>query len=231
VSVKSVVVSVWWWYILTSTNSSFNPRANSAASTTTAAAPRPPHPPLPPHASHHRRKDQQLQERKDARPHRADDSLEGYVGLCSTMLDQRSNDFPPNPPHIILEQHPPQIPPAHPPTRPPTIALEAHAERVKRVHLRDLLQDASRNNALTVNAGGILFDYSRQNVTVEVRVRGDGVVGECVCLWGGMWLWGSVCGGGWRSCGVLVGLLVGWWRQWGWLVGWLVGWLADRLID
>lgn len=48
-------------------------------------------------------------------------------------------------------------------------ALEAHAERVKRVHLRDLLQDAARNSALTVNASGILFDYSRQNATVEVR--------------------------------------------------------------
>lgn len=48
-------------------------------------------------------------------------------------------------------------------------ALEAHAERVKRVHLRDLLQDASRNAALSVSANGILFDYSRQNATTEVR--------------------------------------------------------------
>lgn len=50
-----------------------------------------------------------------------------------------------------------------------TTALESHAERVKRVHLRDLLQDAARNSALAASAGGILFDYSRQNATVEVR--------------------------------------------------------------
>lgn len=63
----------------------------------------------------------------------------------------------------------------HTPTTPsPIPALESHAERVKRVHLRDLLQDASRNSALSVSANGILFDYSRQNATTEV---GKGVTG------------------------------------------------------
>ena len=58
-------------------------------------------------------------------------------------------------------------------------SLAAHAERLKRVHLRDLLQDAARNSALTVNTNGILFDYSRQNVTTEVSPCGG-----CVCvLW------------------------------------------------
>lgn len=50
-------------------------------------------------------------------------------------------------------------------------ALAAHADRMKRVHLRDLLTDAARNSALTVNANGILFDYSRQNVNIEVCGR------------------------------------------------------------
>ncbi|KAM3574855.1 hypothetical protein VYU27_003179 [Nannochloropsis oceanica] len=45
--------------------------------------------------------------------------------------------------------------------------LATHADRMKRVHLRDLLTDAARNSALTVNANGILFDYSRQNVNIE----------------------------------------------------------------
>lgn len=50
--------------------------------------------------------------------------------------------------------------------------LAAHADRMKRIHLRDLLTDAARNSALTVNANGILFDYSRQNVNIEVRDKG-----------------------------------------------------------
>ena len=50
--------------------------------------------------------------------------------------------------------------------------LAAHADRMKRVHLRDLLTDAARNSALTVNANGILFDYSRQNVNIEVCDKG-----------------------------------------------------------
>jgi len=49
--------------------------------------------------------------------------------------------------------------------------LATHADRMKRVHLRDLLTDAARNSALTVNANGILFDYSRQNVNIEVCGR------------------------------------------------------------
>lgn len=38
--------------------------------------------------------------------------------------------------------------------------------------IRDLLADGARNAALQVNAAGILFDYSRQNATVEVGRRG-----------------------------------------------------------
>ena len=39
-------------------------------------------------------------------------------------------------------------------------ALEAHAERVKRVHLRDLLQDASRNAALAQQNAGLVDEYN-----------------------------------------------------------------------
>jgi len=46
--------------------------------------------------------------------------------------------------------------------------LAAHAERMKRTHLRDLLGDAARNSALSIKANGILFDFSRQNVNIEV---------------------------------------------------------------
>jgi hypothetical protein len=33
---------------------------------------------------------------------------------------------------------------------------------------RDLLQDNGRNASMQVNAQGVMFDYSRQNATVEV---------------------------------------------------------------
>eukprot|EP00744_Colponema_vietnamica_P003354 GILI01005153.1.p1 GENE.GILI01005153.1~~GILI01005153.1.p1 ORF type:complete len:576 (+),score=189.27 GILI01005153.1:66-1730(+) len=46
-------------------------------------------------------------------------------------------------------------------------ALASHAEQIKGTHLRDLLSDAARNQALSVEAEGILLDFSRQQVTQE----------------------------------------------------------------
>ena len=49
--------------------------------------------------------------------------------------------------------------------------LEAHASEVAGLHLRDLLQDAERSASLSTEAGGFLFDYSRQNATVETKEK------------------------------------------------------------
>ena len=51
-------------------------------------------------------------------------------------------------------------------------ALEAHALAVDRVHLRELLQDAERSAALSMEADGVYADFSRQRVTAHtVSVR------------------------------------------------------------
>mmetsp|Transcript_31843 Transcript_31843/g.101965 ORF Transcript_31843/g.101965 Transcript_31843/m.101965 type:complete len:877 (+) Transcript_31843:218-2848(+) len=49
------------------------------------------------------------------------------------------------------------------------LALEAHAKAVKKIHLRDLLMDARRVDALAVEepATGAYLDWSRQKVTAE----------------------------------------------------------------
>ena len=127
--------------------------------------------------------------------------MEGYASILvsyktshTAPTDQPTNQ-PTNPPHHTLPHHPalecvgtykPTLQPINQPTphiihfSPPTYpALESHAERIKRVHLRDLLQDASRNSALSVSANGILFDYSRQNATTEVG-RGVWGVGKAL---------------------------------------------------
>lgn len=48
-------------------------------------------------------------------------------------------------------------------------ALVAHAAQVQKLHLRDLLKDAKRAAALTVEHDGIVLDSSRQNATVETK--------------------------------------------------------------
>lgn len=45
--------------------------------------------------------------------------------------------------------------------------LEAHVDQINKTHLRELLQDESRNAALKTEQHGIYLDYSRQNVLPE----------------------------------------------------------------
>ncbi|RYH24014.1 hypothetical protein EON65_17205 [archaeon] len=49
--------------------------------------------------------------------------------------------------------------------------LESHVSAIKQTHLRNLMADADRCNALTAEHNNILLDYSRQNVTQETMVR------------------------------------------------------------
>lgn len=44
-------------------------------------------------------------------------------------------------------------------------SLVAHVSEVQSTHLRDLLQDDARSEALIREYNGIYFDFSRQNVT------------------------------------------------------------------
>ena len=46
----------------------------------------------------------------------------------------------------------------------------AHAETMKGMHLKDLLQDASRSAELTAEHESIYLDYSRENVTSQTMV-------------------------------------------------------------
>ncbi len=46
-------------------------------------------------------------------------------------------------------------------------ALQKHLKTVESLHLRDLLQDPTRCQAMTLEAEGFLLDYSRQNATTE----------------------------------------------------------------
>ena len=48
--------------------------------------------------------------------------------------------------------------------------LRDHADEIKALHLRDLIQDPARCAALTAEFGGIVLDYSRQNVTPATMV-------------------------------------------------------------
>ena len=51
-------------------------------------------------------------------------------------------------------------------------SLEKHAEYIKTTHLRSLLQDEKRSNALVAEHNGIVLDYSRQNLVPETMVSG-----------------------------------------------------------
>jgi glucose-6-phosphate isomerase len=48
--------------------------------------------------------------------------------------------------------------------------LRDHADEIKALHLRDLIQDPARCEALTAEFNGIVLDYSRQNVTTATMV-------------------------------------------------------------
>jgi len=49
--------------------------------------------------------------------------------------------------------------------------LEEHAKVIKETtHLRTLLQDQERSQALVAEHEGIVLDYSRENVTLETVV-------------------------------------------------------------
>ena len=47
------------------------------------------------------------------------------------------------------------------------VSLLEEAEKVKGLHLRDLLQDSQRCASLVAEHSGIYLDFSRENVTVE----------------------------------------------------------------
>jgi len=50
-------------------------------------------------------------------------------------------------------------------------ALKEHAKDVDKTHLKDLLQDAARVEALTAEHNGMYLDYSRQRVTSETMSK------------------------------------------------------------
>jgi glucose-6-phosphate isomerase len=49
--------------------------------------------------------------------------------------------------------------------------LEMHAKSMKQTHLRDLLQDADRCNALNASHNGIFLDFARENVVPDTMVQ------------------------------------------------------------
>jgi glucose-6-phosphate isomerase len=54
-------------------------------------------------------------------------------------------------------------------------SLVAHVSEVQTTHLRDLLQDDARNQALIREFNGVYLDFSRQNATqktIQVRQLG-----------------------------------------------------------
>jgi glucose-6-phosphate isomerase len=53
---------------------------------------------------------------------------------------------------------------------PTWMKLRDHADEIKALHLRDLIQDPARCEALTAEFSGIVLDYSRQNVTTATMV-------------------------------------------------------------
>ena len=54
-------------------------------------------------------------------------------------------------------------------TSPAWKSLVAHAPKVSKQHLRDLLKDGKRATALTIEHDGIVLDSSRQNATAETK--------------------------------------------------------------
>ena len=49
--------------------------------------------------------------------------------------------------------------------------LQEHANEIKQLHLRDLMNDSQRCGSLYAEYDGIALDYSRQNVTATTMVR------------------------------------------------------------
>jgi len=56
--------------------------------------------------------------------------------------------------------------------------LAENAESVKKSHLKDLLQDASRCASLVAEYDGIILDYSRQNLLPVTMVKRM-LIGQC----------------------------------------------------
>jgi hypothetical protein len=57
-------------------------------------------------------------------------------------------------------------------------SLASHAQEVQRLHLKDLLSDEARTDAMTLEHNGIYFDFSRQNATPQtIKVRKDWLPG------------------------------------------------------
>mmetsp|Transcript_807 Transcript_807/g.1508 ORF Transcript_807/g.1508 Transcript_807/m.1508 type:complete len:555 (-) Transcript_807:169-1833(-) len=50
-------------------------------------------------------------------------------------------------------------------------ALQSEVSSLNSVHLRDLLQDVSRCESLRVEYSGMIFDYSRQKLTLDIRQK------------------------------------------------------------
>lgn len=48
-------------------------------------------------------------------------------------------------------------------------ALASHASQIRETHLKDLLNDEARCDSMKVESNGFLFDYSRQNATLETK--------------------------------------------------------------
>ncbi|CAN1126925.1 Glucose-6-phosphate isomerase, cytosolic [Linum perenne] len=49
--------------------------------------------------------------------------------------------------------------------------LKAHAEDIKKTHLRELLSDSDRSNQMLLDFEGITLDYSRQQATLETLLK------------------------------------------------------------
>ena len=65
-------------------------------------------------------------------------------------------------------------------SRPAWKALEAHAQKMRDTHLRDLFaQDTKRGERLTAEAAGIYLDYSKNRVTDETLKLLLAVANEC----------------------------------------------------
>ena len=70
-------------------------------------------------------------------------------------------------------------------------ALKAHVADVNKTHLKDLLQDSARVEALTAEHNGVYLDYSRQRVTTETMgklfdlARATGLRGKIDAMFSG----------------------------------------------
>ena len=65
-------------------------------------------------------------------------------------------------------------------TRPGYLALKAHADTIRNQHLRDLFAaDPKRGETLTLEAAGVLLDYSKNRVTAETMKLLVNLANEC----------------------------------------------------